>query len=266
MKKLLYPIVIGLLAVVLTACGSNDEADKKSGGKETKTTEEQQNKKDEKETAKATEEQQKKMEEMQRELDKQKVDEKKTVAIVNDEKISGAEYNTVLSTTQMQMQQFGQDPTSKEGAKQIKKQTIDSLVGQTLLLQAADKKGYTASKAEIEKQLAQIKDQYGNEEKFKEAMKKAGLNSKMLNAQIAENIPYTKYVEKEIKVDEPTDKEIEKSYDQYAKQAKASGQKVQKLEEMKPQIKEQLKQQKKQEMLVKRVEELKKNAKVDIKI
>lgn len=77
---------------------------------------------------------------MQKELDKQKVDEKKTVAIVNDEKISGAEYNTVLSTTQMQMQQFGQDPTSKEGAKQIKEQTLNSLVGQTLLLQAADKR------------------------------------------------------------------------------------------------------------------------------
>ncbi|MER2142081.1 MAG: peptidylprolyl isomerase, partial [Priestia megaterium] len=106
MKKLLYPIIIGLLAVVLTACGSNDEADKKNDEKETKTTE--------KETAKATEEQQKQMEEMKKKLDKQKVDEKKTVAIVNDEKISGAEYNTVLSTTQMQMQQFGQDPTSKE--------------------------------------------------------------------------------------------------------------------------------------------------------
>lgn len=55
MKKLLYPIVIGLLAVALTACGSNDEADKKNDEKETKTTEAQQSK----ETAKATEEQQK---------------------------------------------------------------------------------------------------------------------------------------------------------------------------------------------------------------
>jgi hypothetical protein len=35
---------------------------------------------------------------------------------------------------------------------------------------------------------------------------------------------------------------------------------------MKPQIKEQLEQQKKQEKLVKHVEELQKNAKVDIKI
>ncbi|MFB6801613.1 SurA N-terminal domain-containing protein [Peribacillus butanolivorans] len=251
MKKLLYPIVIGLLAVVLTACGSNDEAGKKN---------------DEKETAKTTEDQQKQMEELQKELDKQKVDEKKTVAIVNDEKISGAEYNSLLSTTQMQMQQLGQDPTSKKVAEQIKEQTINSLVGQRLLLQAADKKGYTASKDEIEKQLAEMKGRFENDEKFNEAMKQAGLNLEKLKTQIAENIPYTKYVDKEIKVEEATDEEIEKYYDQVKEQAKASGQEAQKLEKMKPQIQKQLEQQKKQEKLVKHVEELQKDAKVNIKI
>ncbi|MBK5481850.1 SurA N-terminal domain-containing protein [Peribacillus sp. TH16] len=251
MKKLLYPIVIGLLAVVLTACGSNDEADKKN---------------DEKETAKTTEDQQKQMEELQKKLDKQKVDEKKTVAIVNDEKISGAEYNNMLSTTQMQMQQLGQDPTSKKVAEQIKEQTINSLVGQRLLLQAAEKKGYTASKDEIEKQLAEMKGRYENDEKFNEAMKQAGLNLEKLKTQIAKDIPYTKYVDKEIKVEEATDEEIEKYYDQVKEQAKASGQEAQKLEEMKPQIKKLLEQQKKQEKLVKHVEELQKDAKVKIKI
>ncbi|MFF2290974.1 SurA N-terminal domain-containing protein [Peribacillus butanolivorans] len=251
MKKLLYPIVIGLLAVVLTACGSNDEAGKKN---------------DDKEAAKTTEDQQKQMEELQKKLDKQKVDEKKTVAIVNDEKISGAEYNSMLSTTQMQMQQLGQDPTSKKVAEQIKEQTINSLVGQRLLLQAAEKKGYTASKDEIEKQLAEMKGQYENDEKFNEAMKQAGLNLEKLKTQIAKDIPYTKYVDKEIKVEEATDEEIEKYYDQVKEQAKASGQEAQKLEEMKPQIKKLLEQQKKQEKLVKHVEELQKDAKVDIKI
>ena len=152
------------MVVVLTACGSNDEAGKKN---------------DEKETAKTTENQQKQMEELQKKLTT-KVDEKKTVAIVNDEKISGAEYNSLLSTTQMQMQQLGQDPTSKKVAEQIKEQTINSLVGQRLLLQAADKKGYTASKDEIEKQLAEMKGRFENDEKFNEAMKQAGLNLEKL--------------------------------------------------------------------------------------
>jgi FKBP-type peptidyl-prolyl cis-trans isomerase (trigger factor) len=251
MKKLLYSILIGLMAVVLTACGSNDEADKNN---------------DEKETAQPTEDPQKQAEELQKKLDNEKVDEKKTVVIVNDEKISGAEYNSVLSMIQMQMQQLGQDPTSKEVAEQIKEQTINSLVGKRLLLQDADKKGYTASKDAIEKQLAEIKGQYEDDEKFNEAMKQLGMNSEQLNTQIAENIKYTQYVDKEIKVEEATDKEIKEYYDQVAAQGSASGQETPKLEELKPQIKEQLEQQKKQEKLVKYVEELKKDAKVDIKV
>ncbi|MGM0876281.1 MAG: hypothetical protein ACQEWV_16295 [Bacillota bacterium] len=87
-----------------------------------------------------------------------------------------------------------------------------------------------------------------------------------LEIQIAEAIQTTEYVEKEIATDEVTDEEIQKYYDQAAKQGSSGGQKLPKLEEVKPQIKQQLEQQKKQEKLVKQVEELKKNAKVDVKI
>ncbi|MFB8732973.1 hypothetical protein ACEQPO_00870 [Bacillus sp. SL00103] len=45
--------------------------------------------------------------------------------------MTGNEYNSALSTIQGQLQQSGQDPTSKEGAKAVKKQTIDALVGQS---------------------------------------------------------------------------------------------------------------------------------------
>lgn len=80
------------------------------------------------------------MEEMQKKMDKQKLDEEKTVAVVNDQEILGREYNSVLTSSQMMYQQMGQDPTTKDAAEKIKNQTLDSLVGQTLLLQEADKK------------------------------------------------------------------------------------------------------------------------------
>jgi len=81
-----------------------------------------------------------------------------------------------------------------------------------------------------------------------------------LKSKTAENIQYMKYMAKEIPVKEVTDEEIQAYYDQSAKQGDAGGQKLPKLEEVKPQIKQQQKQ------LTKLVEELKKNAKVDIKI
>ncbi|RHW35879.1 peptidylprolyl isomerase [Lysinibacillus yapensis] len=254
MKKLMYTLLTGLMAVVLAACGGNEES------KETKTD-------DQAETAvNDQKEQQKQMEEMQKKLEEQQVDEEKTVAVVNDEEILGKDYNIVLASTQGLIQQMGQDPTSKEGAEQVKNQTIDSLVGQTLLLQEADKKSYKASEEEINKQLDQIKKQFKTEKEFEDFLKTTGLDMKTLETQIADGIKLQQYVEKEVPGGKVTDEEIQKTYDQFAEQGKSAGQEVPKLEDMKPQIEQSLQQQKQQEVLAQQVEELKKNAKIEIKI
>ncbi|MEW4308858.1 SurA N-terminal domain-containing protein [Rossellomorea marisflavi] len=254
-KRLLTILLAAMTVLLLAACGANDDSAKKSD--DSKKSSEQ---------AKSEEEQAKQMKEMQKKMDKQKVDNDKVVAIVNDEKIKGEDYNNVLSSSQMQYQQMGQDPTSKDAAKQIKEQTIDSLVGQTLLLQQADKKGYKASDDEVDKQLEDVKKQYENDKKFSAAMKDAGFTMDELKNQIAENIKYTKYVDKEIKTEKVTDDEVKKMYEQYASQSGQNSKDAPKLEEVEPQIKSSLEQQKKQEQLVKHVEDLKKNAKVDVKI
>lgn len=243
------------MAVVLAACGGNEESKEAKNDDKAKTAETDQQK-----------EQQNLMEEMQKKLEAQQVDEKKTVAIVNDKEILGSDYNSALASTQGQMQQMGQDPTSKEAAEQVKKQTIDSLVGQTLLLQEADKKGYKVSEADINKQLDETKKQFKTEKEFEAALKKSGMDMKTLETQIADDIKLKQYVEKEVPAGEITDEEIQKTYDQYAEQGKSTGQEVPKLEEVKPQIEQSLQQQKQQEKLAQQVEELKKNAKIDIKI
>ncbi|UAL53434.1 SurA N-terminal domain-containing protein [Bacillus sp. CMF21] len=255
MKKVMLPLITGLMAVVLAACGGNEESKEAKNDDKAKTAETDQQK-----------DQQKQMEEMQKKLEAQQVDEKKTVALVNDEKILGSDYNSVLQSTQGQMQQMGQDPTSKEAAEQVKKQTLDSLVGQTLLLQEANKKGYKASDEDVKKQLDETKKQFKTEKEFEAALKKSGMDMKTLEAQIADDIKFRQYVEKEVPAGEISAEEIQKTYDQYAEQGKSSGQEVPKLEEVKPQIEQSLQQQKQQEQLAQKVEELKKNAKIDLKI
>ncbi|USK34922.1 SurA N-terminal domain-containing protein [Bacillus sp. F19] len=255
MKKVMLPLITGLMAVALAACGGNEESKEAKKDDKAKTAETDQQK-----------DQQKQMEEMQKKLKAQQVDEKKTVALVNDEKILGSDYNSVLQSTQGQMQQMGQDPTSKEAAEQVKKQTLDSLVGQTLLLQEANKKGYKASDEDVKKQIGETKKQFKTEKEFEAALKKSGMDMKTLEAQIADDIKFRQYVEKEVPAGEISDEEIQKTYDQYAEQGKSSGQEVPKLEEVKPQIEQSLQQQKQQELLAQKVEELKKNAKIDLKI
>ena len=255
MKKMMLTLITGLMAIVLAACGGNEESKEAEYDDKANTAETDQQK-----------EQQKQMEEMQKKLEAQQVDEKKTVAIVNDKEILGSYYNSTLASAQGQMQQMGQDPTSEEAAEQVKKQTINSLVGQTLLLQEADKKGYKVSEADIKKQLDETKKQFKTEKEFEAALKKSGMDMKILETQIADDIKLKQYVEKEVPVGEITDEEIQKTYDQYAEQGKSTGQEVPKLEEVKPQIEQSLQQQKQQEKLVQQVEELRKNAKIDIKI
>jgi parvulin-like peptidyl-prolyl isomerase len=255
MKKMMFILITGLMVVVLAACGGNDESKEAKNDDKAKTAETDQQK-----------EMQKQMEEMQKKLEAQQIDEKKTVAIVNDKEILGSDYNSALASAQGQMQQMGQDPTSKEAAEQVKQQTMDSLVGQTLLLQEADKKSYKVSEADINKQLDEIKKQFKTEKEFEAALKKSGMDMKTLETQIADEIKLKKYVEKEFPASEITDEEIQKTYDQYAEQGKTTGQEVPKLEEVKTQIEQSLQQQKQQEKLVQQVEKLKKNAKIEIKI
>ncbi|KAB2329582.1 peptidylprolyl isomerase [Cytobacillus depressus] len=255
MKKMMFTLITGLMAIFLAACGGNEESKEAKNDDKAKTAETEQQK-----------EQQKQMEEMQKKLEAQQVDKKKIVAIVNDKKILGSDYNSVLASTQRQMLQMGQDPTSKDAAEQLKNQAIDSLVGQTLLLQEADKKGYQASEADIKKQLDEMKKQFKTEKEFEAALKKSGMDMKTLETQIADDIKFKQYVEKDVVIGEITDEEIQKTYDQYAEQGKSTGQEVPKLEEVKPQIKQSLQHQKQQEKLAQHVEELKKNVKIDIKI
>ncbi|RDU38118.1 peptidylprolyl isomerase [Neobacillus piezotolerans] len=255
MKKMMFILMTGLLAVVLAACGGNEESKEAKNDDKAKTEETDYQK-----------EQQKKMEEMQKKLKAQQLDEKKTVAVVNDKEILGSDYNNVLASIQGQMQQMGQDPTSKEAEEQVKAQTIDSLVGQTLLLQDVNKKGYKVSDADVKKQLDELKKQFKTEKEFEAALKKSGIDMKTLETQIADDIKLKQYFEKEVPAGDVTDEEIQKMYDQYAEQGKKAGQEVPKLEELKPQIEQSLKQQKQQEKLGQKVEALKKNAKVDIKI
>lgn len=247
----MFTLITGLMVVVLAACGGNEESNEAKNDDKAKT---------------AQTDQQKQMEEIQKKLKAQQIDEKKTVAIVNDKEILGSDYNNALASIQGQMQQMGQDPTSKEAAKQVKNQTIDSLVGQTLLLQDVDKKSYKVSEADINKQLDEIKKQFKTENEFEAALKKSGMDMKTLETQIAGDIKLKQYVEKEVPAGEITDEEIQKTYDQYADQGKSTGQEVPKLEEVKTQIEQSLQQQKQQEKLAQQVEELKKNAKIDIKI
>lgn len=247
----MYGLIAALFAIALTACGGEEES--KDKGKDT---ENKQN------AGEKTEQpQQQDPEKMKKKLEEQHVEKDKVVVTVNDTEIKGTDYNRLLERSQMQYQQMGQDPTKEETAKKLKDQVINSMVEYEIILQEAEKKGYEASAEKVDKQFKDFKGNFKDDKKYQEALKQYDLTEEELKKEIAKGILYTTYVEKEISVEEASEKEIKEFYDNLKQ---AQGDKAPKYEEVKGHIKTQLEDQKKQEKLKKVVKELKKDA--DIKV
>ncbi|WP_347548857.1 SurA N-terminal domain-containing protein [Pseudalkalibacillus hwajinpoensis] len=242
LHKLTYLLITGLLLVVLAACGGNEESSNDKTKEDTKTEE-------------------KSGEQKQPEVDK--VDADKVVATVNDKEIKGEDFNALYSQSQMQYVQTGQE-VPKEQLKQLKTQVAESMVGQELILQDAKDKGYEASDEQVKKELASLKEGYESEEKFEAALKKSDMSEEDLKKEIAKNIQYTTYIDKEIKVDEVTEEEMKKYYEQAKEQGKSK--EMPAYEDVKPQIKKGLEGEQKQKKTQELIEKLKKDADVKINI
>lgn len=243
-KKVLLPFLAGALAISLAACGGKDKA----------------------ETDETPKGQEASQEEMQAKLAEQQVDKKEIVAVVNDEELNGEQYNTVLTSIQSQIQQMGQDPSSIETAKQIKMQTLNTLVNQTLILQQAKDSKIEASASEIDEEYETFVKQFGDEKAMKKVLESEKMNVETVKEKIAESIVFNKYLNKVAPVEEVTEKEIQDYYDQAAAQAKDSGQELPPLQEVSGEIKGMLEQEQQQKKLAAHVEELKEKAEIEFKI
>jgi hypothetical protein len=262
-KKILLPLAAGALTLSLAACGDEDKAAKEEAPKQetvAKDTKE--------ESAKAPTEKEAAADakKMQAKLDEQQVDKSETVAIVNEEELTGDQYNQALMSIQGQMQQMGQDPTSKESAEQIKKQTLDSLVNQTLIRQKAAEAKLTATEEEVNKEYATYEEQFGGEEGMAKALEAQKMDIETLKEQIADSIVFGKYQDKVAPAKEVTDKQIQEYYDQAVTQAKEAKQEIPPLEEAKVEIKGILEQEQQQEIFATHIEKLKADAKIELKI
>lgn len=246
LKKLFLPFVAGALALSLAACGGDDK--EKSQDNEGSSAD------------------QAAIEEMQKKLDKQKIEDDKIVAVVNDEELNGEAYNIVLQNLQAQIQQSGQDPTSEEFVEELKKQTLDTLVNQTLILQQAKVEKIEVSEEEIENEYGMLVVQFGDEEKLEEALKQEGMDTKTLKEEIInESILFQKYQEQVAPVEEVSDEEVKTYYEEFAAQSEGD-EELPPLEDISDNIKSILEQNQQQEKLIAHIEELKKAAKIELKI
>lgn len=248
MKKILLPLFAGAIALSLAACGDKDEEKKTNEAK--------------------TDEQA--FEEMEKKLEKQRIDDKTIVVEVNDEAMTGELYNMVLQSVQQDVLQSGQDPTEGDMPKSIQEQTVDVLINQALILQEANKENIKVTDKEFDERYEMYLEQVGGEEEALEtALEAENTTVDKFKDSIRESILFEKYQEKVIDTKDISKKEIQKYYDELAAQSEeAEGEQDEfpPLKDIEDNIKTLLQQQAQQEALMEHIETLKTDAKITIKL
>lgn len=146
--------------------------------------------------------------------------------------------------------------------EELEKLALEQMIGQALLMQAAEKEGIKPNVEQIEQNIAKIKSQFPSEEKFTKALESQNMTVEQLEADISKELSVSGYLEQAISKEDTvvTDEEVSFLYDQYLASA---GDQAQSLEQVKPQIERIVKQQKVGQAISEVVEGLKAQSNIE---
>jgi FKBP-type peptidyl-prolyl cis-trans isomerase (trigger factor) len=111
-----------------------------------------------------------------------------TVAIVNDEEITGKDLNTSIQQFNQAALAQGVDISSPEVAADIRNQSLEVLVNTTLLRQAANSRGIEVTDEEAAERLETIEAEIGGAEVLQSRIDELGLTRSDLEEDIREEI------------------------------------------------------------------------------
>ena len=120
------------------------------------------------------------------------VDAKKTVATVNGKPILAEKVYSVYRMNQQMLQQRGRVLNAGDD-QALRVQSLEVVVADELLYQAALAKGITASAAEIDAAVKQLKQRVGSEETYKKFLAESGLTEAEVRHEVARNIQTEAY-------------------------------------------------------------------------
>lgn len=167
---------------------------------------------------------------------------------------------------QQQLLMGGQgDPSSTEVDEQIKDQSVNYLIDSELLTQASNEEDIEVTDEEVDAQLDQIKATYQleSDEDLEEILSGDDLTIDDFKAEIKEGLKPQKFIEQKAQIEEPTDEEIQSTYDEIIA-ATDGEEEPPALEEVEDTIADQLKAQKTSEAANEIIEELREQGEVEI--
>lgn len=195
------------------------------------------------------------------------------VAEVNDADISGEEYTQAYEAQFSQMAMQAQMSGEEVDEEALQEQTLDNLIGYELLVQEAEAEGYEATEEEIDAELENVAEQNGLEsvDELLEVAEEQGTDEEQLREDVEQQVLINQIVDS-LDVEEPTEEEIEETYEEFTAQQEQApapegedGEEAETpdLEELRPEIEEQLEAQKENEAVLAHMEDLREDADVE---
>ncbi|GAA1140737.1 SurA N-terminal domain-containing protein [Nesterenkonia lutea] len=190
------------------------------------------------------------------------------VAEVNGDELSGEDF-TVLYESQfqqlaMQSQMTGEEPDQD----QLKEQTLDSMIGNELLLQDARDQGFEASDEDVEALITEQAEANGMEsaDEFIEAYEEQGMSEEQLTEDARSQVLINQLLD-DLDVEEPSEEELREIYDEAAAAQEESGEEEQTelppFEEVRDDVAEQATSDARNEAALDHVEQLRSDAEIE---
>ncbi|MBU6431497.1 MAG: SurA N-terminal domain-containing protein [Patescibacteria group bacterium] len=183
-------------------------------------------------------------------------------AVVNGESITRDDLDFRIDKTKEILQLQGVNLADEKTLSEVKKQVLNDMISEKILLQAANKAGLAASDADVQTAFDRLAAKFKTKEDFQKELTSRKLTEKEIKEDIAKQIILNKYIEQNVDMKSlsATDEEINNLYKNYGAKQKN----MPKLEEIKTQLANEVKQQKSRNTILELIDKLKKGA--DIKI
>lgn len=227
-RKVIQSIVIIGFSLFLVACGSNENEEKKPVEQPV---------------------------DQEVLIDKEEqIDNDEVVLSVDGSDITGDMYNIIYAQTKIEMKRYEQDISDLDELKEF---TIEALINQELLRQVATEAGINVSDEELDAEFEAIKSE--NESQFISFLEMYNLTEDIFKDQLQLAIFHDKYVDSEMVIEEATNEEITKAYEEL----QANNTDVPQLADIEEQLKQQLQAQKQQEALQNKLTKLREEVTIE---
>lgn len=193
------------------------------------------------------------------------------VAEVNGEEIPKEDFEPAYVSQFQQMSMQAQMTGEEVDEEWLKEQTINSIIGTTLLVQESNARNYEASEEQVNDTLTELVDQYGfeSEEELFSAFEEQGMSEEEVRDILQTEVKVDQLIQEEAGDTTPSEQEMQKAYDEMvAMQKQLSGDEeeidIPSFEEMKSDIEQQLIFEKEREATNQLIEQLREKADITI--